>query len=94
MGSVASFIEERRRELHRLMEGALLHVGVREYDVGVTKRKGVDVYDPDEALFLVKADTSIEVDDEMLGFIVENFRNRGYEVKHIKRKGLRLLMLI
>ncbi len=94
MGSVASFIEERRRELHRLMEGALLHVGVREYDVGVTKRKGVDVYDPDEALFLVKADISIEVDDEMLEFIVENFRNRGYEVKHIKRKGLRLLMLI
>ncbi len=94
MGSVASFIEERRRELHRLMEGALLHVGVREYDVGVTKRKGVDVYDPDEALFLVNADISIEVDDEMLEFIVENFRNRGYEVKHIKRKGLRLLMLI
>jgi hypothetical protein len=94
MSSVASFIEERRRELHRLMEGALLHVGVREYDVGVTKRRGVDVYDPDEALFVVKADTSVEVDDEMLGFIVENFRNRGYMVKHTTKKGLRLLMLI
>jgi len=94
MDSVASFIEERRRELHRLMEGALLHVGVREYDVGVTKRKGVDVYDPEEALFVVKADTSDEVDDEMLEFIVENFRNRGYEVKNIAKKGLRLLMLI
>jgi hypothetical protein len=94
MGSVGSFIEERRRELHRLMEGALLHLGVREYDVGVTKRKGVDVYDPDEAIFVVKADTSVEVDDEMLGFIVENFRNRGYEVKQTTRKGLRLLMLI
>ena len=91
---MASFIEERRRELHRLMEGALLHVGVREYDVGVTKRRGVDVYDPDEALFIVKADTSVEVDDEMLGFIVENFRNRGYEVKNMTKKGLRLLMLI
>jgi hypothetical protein len=94
MGSVASFIEERLRELHRLMEGALLHVGVREYDVGVTKRRGVDVYDPDEAIFVVKADTLVEVDDEMLEFIVENFRNRGYEVKHLTKKGLRLLMLI
>lgn len=94
MDSVASFIEERRRELHRLMEGALLHVGVREYDVGVTKRKGVDVYDPEEALFIVKADTSVEVDDEMLEFIVENFRNRGYEVKQMKKKGLRLLIRI
>jgi hypothetical protein len=94
MGSVGSFIEERRKELHRLMEGALLHLGVRKYDVGVTKRRGVDVYDPDEAIFVVKADTSIEVDDEMLGFIVENFRNRGYEVKQTTRKGLRLLMLI
>ena len=94
MDSVASFIEERRRELHRLMEGALLHVGVREYDVGVTKRKGVDVYDPEEALFVVKADTSVEVDDEMLGFIVENFRKRGYEVRQVKKKGLRLLIRI
>jgi hypothetical protein len=94
MSSVASFIEDRRRELHRLMEGALLHVGVREYDVGVTKRRGVDVYDPEEALFVVKADTLVEVDDEMLEFIVENFRNRGYEVKNITKKGLRLLMLI
>ena len=94
MSSVASFIEERRRELHRLMEGALLHVGVREYDVGVTKRRGVDVYDPEEPLFIVKADTVVEVDDEMLEFIVENFRNRGYEVKNITKKGLRLLMLI
>jgi len=76
------------------MEGALLHVGVREYDVGVTKRRGVDVYDPEEALFVVKADTLVEVDDEMLEFIVENFRNRGYEVKNITKKGLRLLMLI
>jgi hypothetical protein len=94
MDSVASFIEDRRRELQRLMEGALLHVGVREYDVGVTKRKGVDVYDPEEALFVVKADTSVEVDDEMLEFIVENFRNRGYEVKQMKKKGLRLLIHI
>jgi len=94
MDSVASFIEERRRELHRLMEGALLYVGVREYDVGVTRRKGVDVYDPDEALFVVKADTSVEVDDEMLEFIKQNFRNRGYEVKQIKKKGLRLLIRI
>jgi hypothetical protein len=94
MGSVASFIEERRRELHMLMEGALLHVGVREYDVGVTKRRGVDVYDPGEPLFVVKADTLVEVDDDMLEFIVENFRNRGYEVKNITKKGLRLLMLI
>ncbi len=94
MGSVASFIEERRRELQRLMEGALLHVGVREYDVGVTKRKGVDVYDPEKALFVVKADTSIEVDDEMLEFIKRNFGNRGYEVKRVYRNGLRLVILI
>ncbi len=94
MGSVASFIEERRRELHRLMEGALLHVGVREYDVGVTKRRGVDVYDPEEPLFVVKADTLVEVDDEMLEFIQRNFRNRGYEVKRVHRKGHRLVLLI
>ena len=94
MSSVASFIEERRRELHRLMEGALLHVGVREYDVGVTKRRGVDVYDPDKALFVVKADTLVEVDDERLEFIQRNFRNRGYEVKRVHREGLRLVILI
>ena len=94
MSSVASFIEERRRELHRLMEGALLHVGVREYDVGVTKRRGVDVYDPEEPLFVVKADTLVEVDDEMLEFIKHNFRNRGYEVKRVHRKGNRLVLLI
>jgi hypothetical protein len=94
MDSVASFIEERRRELHRLMEGALLYVGVREYDLGVTKRKGVDIYDPEKALFVVKADTSVEVDDEMLEFIKHNFRNRGYEVKSVHRKGLRLVLLI
>jgi hypothetical protein len=94
MGSTSSFIEERRRELHRLMEGALLFVGVREYDVGVTRRKGVDVYDPEKALFTVKADTTIEVNDEMLEFIKNNFRNRGYEVKSVHRKGLRLVLLI
>ena len=94
MDSVASFIEERRRELHRLMEGALLYVGVRKYDVGVTRRKGADVYDPEEALFVVKADTSVEVDDEMLEFIKHNFKNRGYEVKNVHRKGLRLVLLI
>jgi len=94
MDSVASFIEERRRELHRLMEGALLYVGVREYDVGVTKRKGVDVYDPEKALFVVKADTTVEVDDEMLEFIKQNFRNRGYDVKRVHRKRLRLMLLI
>ena len=94
MDSVTSFIEERRRELHRLMEGALLYVGVREYDVGVTRRKGVDVYDPETALFVVKADTTIEVNDDMLEFIKKNFKNRGYEVKSVHRKGLRLVLLI
>jgi hypothetical protein len=94
MDSVASFIEERRRELQRLMEGALLYVGIREYDVGVTRRKGVDVYDPETALFVVKADTTIEVNDDMLEFIKNNFKNRGYEVKSIHRKGLRLVLLI
>ncbi len=94
MGSTASFIEERRRELHRLMEGALLYVGVREYDAGVTKRKGVDVYDPENALFAMKADTTVEVNDEMLEFIKRNFSNRGYEVKSVHRKGLRLVLLI
>ena len=94
MDSVSSFIEERRRELHRLMEWALLHVGVREYDVGVTKGKRVDVYDPEKVLFVVKADASIEIDDEMLEFIKSNFRNRGYEVKRVHRRGLRLVLLI
>lgn len=94
MDSVASFIEERRRELHRLMEGALLYVGVREYDVGVTRRKGVDVNDLETAFFVVKADTTIEVNDDMLEFIKNNFKNRGYEVKRVHKKGLRLVLLI
>ena len=94
MGSVASFIEDKRKELHRLMEGSLLYVGVREYNVGVTKRRGVDAYDPEKALFVVKADTILEVDDEMLEFIKHNFRNRGYEVKSVHRNGLRLVLLI
>jgi hypothetical protein len=94
MGSIASFIEDKRKELHRLMEGALLYVVVREYDVGVTRRSGVNAYDPEKALFVVKADTTIRVDDEMLDFIKHNFRNRGYEVKSVHRKGLRLVLLI
>lgn len=54
----------------------------------------MDVYDPEEILFVVKADTSIEVDDEMLEFIKHNFRNRGYEVKRVHGEGLRLVLLI
>ncbi|MBN2336656.1 hypothetical protein JXL21_13950 [Candidatus Bathyarchaeota archaeon] len=94
MDSVNAFIEERRRELHRLMEGALLHIGVREYDVGVTRRRGVDIYDHDAALFVVKADTPEEVGDEGLEFIKLNLSNRGYEVRQVVRKGRRLMLLV
>lgn len=94
MDSVNSFIEKRRKEIHRLMEGALVHLGVDKFDVSVLRRKGIDIFDPSNALFTVKADVSNCLSDEDEQFIVKNLLNRGYSVKHMESRGLLLLLLI
>ena len=55
--TVNELLEERRKELSRLIAGALRHLGVDEHDFSVRRRRKVDVFDPEEAIFLIKADT-------------------------------------
>ncbi|MCW4050073.1 MAG: hypothetical protein NWE89_10105 [Candidatus Bathyarchaeota archaeon] len=92
--TVNAFIEERRREILRLMEGAMIHLHVDKYDVSVLKRKGIDIYDSDRALFAVKADVSKPIDSDGEAFIIRNLRDRGYTVKTLSNKGDRILLLV
>ncbi len=92
--TVNAFIEERRQEVYRLMEGAVRHLGADRYDISVLKRKSIDVYDPDVALFAVKVDAEPEMGDEGAAFLVKNLEDRGYTVKRLINRGTRLLMLV
>ncbi|MFH0849924.1 MAG: hypothetical protein V1924_03175 [Candidatus Bathyarchaeota archaeon] len=92
--TVGSYLEERRREVHRLVEGALIHLGVREYSVSVTRRRGVDVYSPEEPLFAVKAEVDRFLGGDEVGFIVHGLRDRGYSVKRLRSLEDRLLLLV
>jgi hypothetical protein len=73
--SVKSLVEENRNQLKRLMDGALVHLGYYAFDVSVIKRKGVDLFDPDTALYTVKADTNEFLSDEDVSFVRKNLLN-------------------
>lgn len=92
--TVNEMLEERRKELIRLMAGALRHLGVDMHDISVNKRRGVDVFDPDTAVFLVKADTTPVLSPEDLSFITTSLKNMRYDVKRIEHRGERLLLFV
>jgi len=92
--SVKSLVEENRNQLKRLMDGALVHLGYYDFDVSVIKRKGVDLFDPDTALYTVKADTNESLSDEDVSFVRKNLLNSNYKVKRIKHEDNRLILLI
>jgi hypothetical protein len=92
--TVRSYVEDHRREVHRLVEGALLHLGLRDYSVSVTRRRGVDVYSPVEPLFAVKAEVARPLSEDDVSFIVSGLQNRGYSVKRLRNLDDRLLLLV
>ena len=92
--TVNEMLEERRKELVRLMAGALRHLGVEKHDISVVRRRGIDVFDPEEAVFLVKADTEPILSPEDVSFIAANLKNMTYTVKRIEHRGERLLLFV
>lgn len=87
-------LDERRKELYRLMAGGLRHLGVDSYDLSVDRRKRIDVFDPGTAVFLVKTDTEPVLTKSDISFIVRNLENKHYNVKHIVQRDGRLLLFI
>ncbi len=87
-------VEGRRTQLKRLLAGALHHLAVNRYDVDVIKRRKVDIFDPDEAIFIAKADVEPSLTLDQIDFIVSSIESSGYTVKHSQYKGDRLLLLI
>ena len=75
-------VEERRTQLKRLLAGALHHLAVNRYDVDVIKRRKVDIFDPDEAIFIAKADVEPSLTLDQIDFIVSSIESSGYTVKH------------
>jgi hypothetical protein len=92
--TVKEMVEERRMELRRLLAGALHHLVVEKADIDVIRRRKVDVFDPDVAIFIAKADVEPPLSPEQVEFIVSSIESRGYTVKLTKNEGERLLMLI
>ncbi len=92
--TVNEMVEERRLELRRLLAGALHHLAVEKADIDVIKRRKVDVFDPDAAIFLAKADVEPALSLEQVSFVVSSIESRGYTVKRTEHKGERLLLLI
>jgi hypothetical protein len=92
--TVNQMVEERRKELRRLLAGALHHLAVEKADIAVIKRRKVDVFDPDAAIFLAKADVEPALSLEHVLFVVSSIESRGYTVKRIEHKGECLLLLI
>jgi len=92
--TVNEMVEERRKELRRLLAGALHHLAVEKADVDVIRRRRVDVFDPDEAIFIAKADVEPALSQEQISFVVSSIESMGYTVKRTKHEGERLLLLI
>jgi len=92
--TVNEMVEERRKELRRLLAGALHHLAVEKADVDVIRRHRVDVFDPDEAIFIAKADVEPALSQEQISFVVSSIESMGYTVKRTKHEGERLLLLI
>ena len=87
-------VEERRIQLRKLLAGALHHLAVERYDVDVIKRRKVDIFDPDEAVFIAKADVEPSLTLDQIDFIISSIESTGYTVKRSQYKGDRLLMLV
>lgn len=92
--TINEMLEERRAELTRLMAGALRHLGVDSYDLSVVKRRRVDVFDPETAVFLIKADTEPVLKPDEVSFIAKSLQNMNYELKRIELRGSRLLIFV
>ena len=92
--TVNEMVEERRTKLKRLLAGALHHLAVNRYDVDVIKRRKVDIFDPEAAIFIAKADVEPSLTLDQIEFIVSSIESSGYTVKHTEYRGDRLLMLI
>ena len=92
--TVNEMVDERRKELRRLLAGALHHLVVEKADFDVIRRRKVDVFDPDAAIFIAKADVEPSLSIEQVAFIVSSIESRGYTVKRTEYKGERLLLLI
>jgi len=92
--SVNEMLEERRKEIERLMMGGLRHLGVESYDISVLRRRGVDVFDPDTAVFIIKADTVPALTLDEVGFISRSLQNMNYEVKRVEQRGERLYLFV
>ncbi len=92
--SLKEMVEERRAQLKRLLAGALHHLAVNRYDVDVIKRRKVDIFDPDEAIFIAKADVEPSLTLDQIDFIVSSINSSGFTVKRSQYKGDRLLLLI
>jgi hypothetical protein len=92
--TVKVLIEENREKVKQLMEGALVHLGYYDYDVTVNQRRGADIFDPDEPLFTIKADTISPLSDEDLLFIRKNFVNSNFQIKGEKLEDNRLILRV
>ena len=92
--TVKEMVEERRTELVRLLTGALHHLTVLRYDVDVLKRRNVDIFDPEEAIFIAKADVEPNLTLDQIDFIVSSIESMGYTVKRTEYRGDRLLLLV
>ena len=92
--TVNEMLEERRKELVRLMAGALRHLGVNSHDLSVVKRRKIDVFDPDTPVFLIKADTEPVLEQEDVSFITESLQNMNYNVKRVEQREERLLIFV
>ena len=92
--TVNEMLEERRKELIRLMAGALRHVGVDSHDLSVVKRRKIDVFDPDTPVFLIKADTEPVLEPEDVSFITQSLQNMNYKVKRVEQRDKRLLIFV
>lgn len=92
--TVNEMLEERRKEIERLMAGALRYLGVDSYDVSVLRRRKVDIFDPDTAVFIIKADTEPELSPEQVDFISMSLQNMNYAVKRVEHRGERLLLFV
>ena len=87
-------LEEKRKELTRLLAGALRHLGVESYDLSVVKRRKIDIFDPETAVFFIKADTEPVLKPDEVSFIALSLQNMNYIVKRIEHRGTRLLIFV
>ena len=92
--TIQEMVEERRTQITRLLKGALHHIAVIRYDVDVLKRRKVDIFDPEEAVFIAKADVEPSLTLDQIDFIVSSIESMGYTVKRTEYRGDRLLLLI